>query len=181
FAEEVQDDWWKLLIATCLLNKTSGNVAIPVFRTLISRWPNPSLMLLASPGQMENLLKPLGLRKRAHVITKLSAYFLLSPPSPSQLHPTKIPKHPGYPETPISHLPGVGKYALDSFRIFCCEGDEWKNVLPEDKRLAEYLEWRWAAWEGKRWHPRYGVLGGLPEDYFDKEPKTSSISQQNCS
>ncbi|KAG8937700.1 hypothetical protein FRC00_002166, partial [Tulasnella sp. 408] len=71
-----------------------------------------------------------------------------------------------YPPTPISHLPGVGRYALDSYRIFSptlsgggaprderrclktllspdCNSDEaepeWKKVLPEDKELQKYL------------------------------------------
>lgn len=49
-----------------------------------------------------------------------------------------------YPPTAISHLPGTGTYALDSYRIFClshqgpsCE--EWKTVLPTDKELVLYL------------------------------------------
>ncbi|KAG8945361.1 hypothetical protein FRC04_000896 [Tulasnella sp. 424] len=71
-----------------------------------------------------------------------------------------------YPPTPISHLPGAGKYALDSYRIFSpmfCGGGaprdeqrclqnllltrdetnestpEWREVLPEDKELRKYL------------------------------------------
>ncbi|KAG9034054.1 hypothetical protein FS837_002292 [Tulasnella sp. UAMH 9824] len=71
-----------------------------------------------------------------------------------------------YPPTPISHLPGVGRYALDSYRIFsptlsgggapqdeqaCLQNllspnynsneaePEWKKVLPEDKELQKYL------------------------------------------
>jgi hypothetical protein len=44
-----------------------------------------------------------------------------------------------YPPTAISHLPGCGKYALDSYRIFCMGGEEWKHVMPEDKELNKYL------------------------------------------
>ncbi|KIJ04370.1 hypothetical protein PAXINDRAFT_94787, partial [Paxillus involutus ATCC 200175] len=63
-----------------------------------------------------------------------------------------------YPTTPISHFPGVGPYALDSFRIFCksvsgedAMKDEWKRVMPSDKELVGYLRWKWAAEEGKIW------------------------------
>lgn len=46
--------------------------------------------------------------------------------------------------SPISHLPGVGPYALDSYRIFCTVYDdptsqEWKQVQPTDKQLSLYL------------------------------------------
>lgn len=68
----------------------------------------------------------------------------------------------------IAHLPGVGPYALDSFRIFhrdemrglakdwlgsgAAEGfePEWKRVLPLDKELKAYLKWMWLK-EGWEW------------------------------
>jgi hypothetical protein len=58
----------------------------------------------------------------------------------------------------IAHLPGMGPYALDSYRIFCRdrlreveEGEpEWKRVLPLDKDLKPYLKWRWAQ-DGWDW------------------------------
>lgn len=69
----------------------------------------------------------------------------------------------------IVHLPGMGPYALDSFRIFhrdemlgladdwlgkgaAEEGfePEWKRVLPADKELRAYLRWRWEK-EGWVW------------------------------
>ena len=66
-------------------------------------------------------------------------------------------------EWEIAHLPGVGPYALDSFRIFHrdemrglaedwlgkgAEGKdfepEWKRVVPLDKELKAYVNWRWS-------------------------------------
>jgi methyl-CpG-binding domain protein 4 len=44
-----------------------------------------------------------------------------------------------YPPTSISHYPGIGRYALDSYRIFCTASEEWKEVMPEDKELIRYL------------------------------------------
>ncbi|CAO2651777.1 Nn.00g000600.m01.CDS01 [Neocucurbitaria sp. VM-36] len=54
----------------------------------------------------------------------------------------------------IAHLPGMGTYALDSYRIFYRDQlrgvkpmdgvePEWKAVVPTDKELKQYLEWRW--------------------------------------
>ena len=44
-----------------------------------------------------------------------------------------------YLQTPASHLPGSGPYALDSYRIFCGAADEWKEVAPNDKELVKFL------------------------------------------
>ncbi|KAG2363784.1 DNA glycosylase [Suillus spraguei] len=71
--------------------------------------------------------------------------------SPKRARKMTIP----YPPTPISHYPGVGRYALDSYRIFCTsyESEEWKKVMPEDKELIRYLRWKWAYEERKIWYP----------------------------
>ena len=66
----------------------------------------------------------------------------------------------------VAHLPGVGAYAFDSWRIFCRdslrgldaidEGDaEWTRVLPLDKELRAYLRWRWLKC-GWIWDPLTG-------------------------
>lgn len=77
----------------------------------------------------------------------------------------------------IAHLPGVGPYALDSWRIFgrdalfgrgrgrghaaqdrdqagesditATEEEEWQRVVPADKDLRAWLIWRWrrAGWQ----------------------------------
>jgi methyl-CpG-binding domain protein 4 len=52
--------------------------------------------------------------------------------------PQQTRKQTPYPPTPISHLPGTGRYALDSYRIFCMD-TEWKDVVPSDKELTKYL------------------------------------------
>ena len=55
----------------------------------------------------------------------------------------------------IAHLPGVGAYALESFRIFGRdrlrgvhkrpgEEPEWKRLVPRDKELGPYVKWKWA-------------------------------------
>ena len=49
----------------------------------------------------------------------------------------KSDKYPVF--TPISHLPRVGDYAKDSYRMFCVGGDEWKRVQPTDKELVRVM------------------------------------------
>jgi hypothetical protein len=73
----------------------------------------------------------------------------------------------------ISHLPGVGAYAIDSWRIFCRDelrglttdrkgsgteegfNPEWKSVHPMDKELRAYLTWMWLK-EGWAWDRETG-------------------------
>ncbi|KAG2053836.1 DNA glycosylase [Suillus hirtellus] len=85
--------------------------------------------------------------------------------SPQTARKTTIP----YPPTPVSHYPGVGRYALDSYRIFCTshESEEWKQVMPEDKELIRYLRWKWAYEERKIWYPDgVGVVKGVDIPYL---------------
>ncbi|KAF9244206.1 DNA glycosylase, partial [Melanogaster broomeanus] len=108
-----------------------------------------------------------------------------SPPSQTPATGNKRQRKPGaiakpathrpkYPNTPISHFPGVGPYALDSFRIFCksvpgkdAEEDEWKKVMPSDKELIWYLRWKWAVEEGKIWYANgVGVIGDIDLPYL---------------
>jgi hypothetical protein len=42
--ETVRDDPWKILVATCLLNVTSGRAARPIYNELLLRYPDPKSM-----------------------------------------------------------------------------------------------------------------------------------------
>lgn len=88
----------------------------------------------------------------------------------------------------IAHLPGLGAYALDSWRIFCrdqlrgqaqdrkgegsVEGfePEWKRVLPKDKELRAYLTWMWLK-EGWVWNPVTGVQEKASEEVMERAMK----------
>lgn len=80
----------------------------------------------------------------------------------------------------IGHLT-TGRYALDSWRIFCRDillgraqdwkgkgqdgtfQPEWMRVLPEDKELRACLRWMWMR-EGWEWDPRTGEKTLLREE-----------------
>jgi methyl-CpG-binding domain protein 4 len=117
------------------------------------------------------LLQPLGLHNiRATRLIALANAWLAAPPCknrryrklhyPSRGCGTDI--KPGEVLGPeddregweIAHLPGIGAYALDSYRIFYRDklrgvdpkdgiGPEWKRVRAEDKDLKAYLNWKW--------------------------------------
>ncbi|PIL30973.1 hypothetical protein GSI_05666 [Ganoderma sinense ZZ0214-1] len=171
---------WKVLIAVTLVNKTSGRKAIPVFFDVIQRWPTPASLADAPLSLLFEIIKDLGLGQiRSQRLIDISQAFLDHPPQPDTLHPSRGKhtalfvtsdgsfdlKHVQYPPTPISHIPGCGPYALDSYRIFCAGGDDWMNVRPSDKELVKYLQWRWAVEAYRKWDQTFGPGESIDLDY----------------
>jgi len=120
----------------------------------------PYLVLLVVTAHVDELtamINHLGTQRvRAKRLIDMSRRYLQDPPSIYDLRPSRASSSPQrksrffasrpplYPSTPISHLPGAGTYALDSYRIFCTASDnptseEWKSVMPTDKELIRYL------------------------------------------
>ena len=111
-------------------------------------------MYLAKEEEVIAVIRHLGTQSvRSKRLILLSRAYLQDPPSIYDLRSSKANKMSSpstlrttavYPATPISHLPGTGRYALDSYRIFCTQkhdfnSEEWKSVLPTDKELIRYL------------------------------------------
>jgi hypothetical protein len=92
---------------------------------------------------LEALLHHLGLSNmRARRLIVLSKMYMEYPPNPRLVYKSKVVKDKRtieYPPTHVSHYPGSGKYALDSYRIFCMGRGEWKKVFSDDKELRRYL------------------------------------------
>lgn len=194
--EELADQPFQLLVATVFLNRTRGSVAVPLLRTFLARYPTPAAVAAADVAAVEAHLQPLGLqRTRARRLVAMGAAWLKAPPMvgvttrklgypPKDTMPFPV-RRPGQEplgapvggEWEVAHIPGVGPYALDSWRIFCrdalrgvtvavksdsgggeeigelqevVEEEEWRRVVPKDKELRAYLRWRWAA-EGHIW------------------------------
>ncbi|XP_029291670.1 methyl-CpG-binding domain protein 4 [Cottoperca gobio] len=130
--ETLFHDPWKLLVATIFLNKTSGKMAIPVLWQFFERFPSAEVTREADWKPLSELMKPLGLYElRAKTLIRFSDEYL-----------TKQWRYP-------IELHGIGKYANDSYRIFCV--DEWKEVKPEDHMLNKYHAWLWEN------HERLGI------------------------
>ncbi|KAJ6621230.1 DNA glycosylase, partial [Mycena sp. CBHHK59/15] len=175
--EIVSEDPWRLLVAVTLLNKTAGKLAIPVFWSIMTMWPTPWALSQASESDLVALVRPLGTQNiRARRLISMSRTYLRDPPSLRDSRPSRCagpplsPRKRGkYPPTPISHLPGTGVYALDSYRIFCSSpaSEEWKEVNPSDKELIRYLKWKWVAVENMEWVPGTGVIGAADFRYIE--------------
>lgn len=176
---------WKLLVVVTLLNKTAGKLAIPTFWRILAKWPTPLELSNAHEEELVSIIRHLGTQTiRAKRLIALSKSYVRDPPSTYDLRPSKRAdfsspnkvsrffedtKRSNYPATPISHLPGTGPYALDSYRIFCTVHDdpsseEWKVVRPTDKELIRYLKWKWAFFETMEWSPTKGPLRTVTGD-----------------
>ena len=179
--EKFAHDPFKLLVVVLFLNKTKGTTSIPLCERLFTVYPTPRTFATANLNELTDLIRPLGLHnKRAQMLIHLGREWLQNPPEKGKryrnLHYPTLDDGKDILDRPISdedsrvaweiaHLPTVGSYALDSWRIFCRDklrnvastlndlgsligeaeekGQEWTSVLPKDKELRAYLKWRW--------------------------------------
>lgn len=170
---------------------------MPVFFQLMDRYPTPEKLASAEHDDVLEIIHHLGLQnQRSRSVVNLAKAWLDHPPEMGKryrrLHyPCKGDGNDVKPlETlddesvdarvgwEIAHLPGLGAYALDSWRIFCRDRlrgvkfadeeaaantkdikpssqPEWMQVVPQDKELRAYLRWRWLR-VGWIWDPLTG-------------------------
>ncbi|KAI9739562.1 MAG: hypothetical protein M1834_006279 [Cirrosporium novae-zelandiae] len=184
--EKLADQPFKLLMATIFLTKTKGEQALPVLYSVLERYPTVKDLASADPIELTNMIRSLGLQNaRSLKCISLAKTWLLYPPEKGKryrrLHYPKkengkdIPKGEIVPDDDprvaweIAHLPGIGPYAIDSWRIFCRDKlrglnedeidfkGEWRVVLPSDKELRAYLTWKWLK-EGYLWNKCTGEI-----------------------
>ncbi|KAL1714449.1 DNA glycosylase [Schizophyllum commune] len=180
-SETFASDPWKVLIATIFLNVTHGTQSIPIIHALLEIWNTPEKMAEASPDEIYPCIRHLGLgHSRSKRIVDLSRAWIARPLSFNDKSVSSKSDDRAKDEsipvkgnrncllTHIFHLPGVGRYALDSFRTFCTTSDEWKNVRPTDKELIRFLAWKWAYREHHRWHPERGPMGYADAAYVER-------------
>ena len=175
--ERLAYDPFRMLIATIFLNRTRGEQAMPVYAQLIERYPTTEALADANTEDIMHMIHKLGFQnQRAKKCVELAKAWLSTPPVKWKRYrkinyPLKTDGRNIKAEEvldddddrvawEIANLPGLGAYALDSWRIFCrdklrglsdsfdVDGDEtfepeWKRVVPTDKELRAYLTWRW--------------------------------------
>lgn len=191
--EQLAHDPFRLLIATIFLNRTRGGVALPVLFKVFARYPTIDAMATADLSELVSMVHCLGFQnQRSRKCISIAQIWRNNPPVKNKryrkLHyPRKLDgRDVGLCECvddedhrvawEIAHLPGVGAYSLDSWRIFCRDKlrglatdwkgtgantdgfvPEWKSVLPQDKELRAYLTWMWLK-EGWIWDRHTGDL-----------------------
>jgi methyl-CpG-binding domain protein 4 len=84
------------------------------------KYPTPDTAAQAKIDEVEDMIQPLGLSKRrSKALIQMSNDYIIKDwkKDPKQLY-------------------GIGKYASDSYQIFCV--GEWRNVEPRDGALVNY-------------------------------------------
>lgn len=111
-----------MLVACILLNMTTREQVDKVIWELFEKYPTPLKLSRARIDKLGEIVRSLGLwRRRAQTLKKFSTEFLDKTwASPIELY-------------------GCGKYADDSYQIFCL--GEWQTVSPSDHALKWYVDW----------------------------------------
>lgn len=163
-----------LLLACIFLTKTRGSVALPLFYTLITRYPTPPSLASANLTDIVSVFQNLGLQnQRGRRVMALAKAWVKDEPRRGRRW-----RRRGYPrgrderdvkacEEPIpddeedsrvaweiGHLPGVGRYALDSWRIFC--RDRLRGL---ERGMEEYVS------------PYAEARGAIPKQVPAKDPQ----------
>ncbi|KAK1729289.1 methyl-CpG binding domain-containing protein 4 [Colletotrichum acutatum] len=192
------EPFWLLVVVTFLV-KTAGTLAIPTFNKVKERFPTPEA--LADPEAtpiIMSMIRHLGLSVvRTAAIQRYARVWLEKPPTRGVVYrvknydkrdvEAKSLRPNGDTEQRLPELPTTedaddawemghftqGKYALDSWRIFCRDEllgrandwngkgaapnfqPEWMRVRPDDKELRACLRWMWMR-EGWEWDPVTG-------------------------
>ncbi|KAM0796889.1 methyl-CpG binding domain-containing protein 4 [Usnea florida] len=211
--ERLFHDPFRLLIAVIFLNKTRGAVALPVFYELMNRYPTPADLAAADQEDVVDIIQHLGLQnQRAKTCINLAKAWLERPPEKGKRY--RVLHYPNRDDGKdvslgeiideedervaweIGQLPGVGVYAIDSWRIFCRDElrglptglpteltpeareeelqKEWTRVLAGDKELRAYLRWRWLR-NGWKWDPVTGERKKADESELAKADKGGVI------
>lgn len=119
--ERLKGEPWKFLVGCMLCNQTKGSEALPVLTKLFATYPTVQALSESSQEELVQILRPLGFQnRRATTLIKFSKAWLES-------------SEDDY----LEDLPGVGKYATDSYRLFI--HDDW-SIQPQDKELIAYMK-----------------------------------------
>jgi endonuclease III len=117
--EDYIDSPWKMLVCCILLNQTANTQVRKTLPSLFELIPDPQSACCVNIEDLQEIIKSTGFSKvKSDRIIGLSKKWIL-----------------GF--TSVLELPGVGKYASDSWEIFVNNN---LDVNPTDKKLLAYLE-----------------------------------------
>jgi methyl-CpG-binding domain protein 4 len=158
--EKLWNDPFRLLIGVTFLNRTMGKHAIPVFFSLMEKYPAPDDILAAEKEDIISMTRHLGLQaQRAETYKKFAHFWIHDPPVKGKRY-----RVDHYPEPrdgmdiktgeilddddpriawEIGHMT-KGRYAIDSWRIFCRdvlrgEAEGWNGEGREDGFQPEWM------------------------------------------
>lgn len=160
FPWRAEPDPFRVLISEVLLQRSRGSTVAGVLQKFFERWPNPAALAAASVEEIEEVIRPLGLIRRAVLLKRLAVQVTERGEVPRSLQE-------------MVRLAGVGRYAaaatlVTSFnrreptvdgtsarvyrRYFGLAADRDSAVDEELWRLADQAmprgpskEWNWAV------------------------------------
>lgn len=126
---------WKMLVACILLNRTQRRQVDRVIDDLFLEYPTPEALASARIHDLASLLYPLGMHNtRARMLTRFATAWIDLEHGEDAYLCSRADE-----VAAISDLPGVGEYALDSYRMFVMHDP---RVSPSDKELIRWQSWR---------------------------------------
>jgi endonuclease III len=130
--EEYRDDPWKMLMVCFMLNQTHHRQVDEVREHFFNKCGTAERLIDCPDLEIIEIIKPLGFYNKRVKAWKQFSYEWLELVDKYK-NPIYIPTHE------LIGLKGVGKYAIDSWRIFQC--NEYDEVDPDDHVLNFYVEW----------------------------------------
>jgi endonuclease III len=117
--QDYLEDEWKMLVCCILLNQTTNQQVRKVLDPLFKLIPNPETCVKVDPLEIAKIIKSTGFYNiKSSRIQKLSKKWIEGFNDPKE-------------------LPGVGKYAMESWEIFV---NKKTDFTPSDKKLKMYLD-----------------------------------------
>ena len=98
---------YQVLVAEILLQRTQAKQVIPVYERFVARFPTPAALRQTDTSEIEELLFPLGLRKKVSQL-KATADDVVG------LHQGQIPSK----MSDLMKLKGIGHYTVNAILIF---------------------------------------------------------------
>jgi A/G-specific adenine glycosylase len=132
---------YRVLLGELLLQRTRGENVVPVYHAALEKWPTVYDLAKARTSSIAKILRPLGLAKRAPLITALARTVV------TEFH-GRIPNN----IQDLQRLPGVGPYSSHAVQVF---------ARGEDLPLVD--------WVIARVLRRYFGLSGMTRPNADKE------------
>lgn len=96
-----ESDPFRVLVAEVLLQRSRGTTVTAVYRRLFDRWPSPEALAQAEVPEIEDVIRPLGLTRRAASLKTMAA---------------QVVEFGGVPRSvmEMTRLAGVGRYAASA-------------------------------------------------------------------
>ncbi len=101
-----RSDTYSVLVSEVLLQRTRGEHAVEVYEEFLRRWPRPDRLARARESTIAQVIRPLGLAKRAETLKRLGKAL------------AAIGSELGDDPQELLELPGVGPYAAHSVAVF---------------------------------------------------------------